>query len=233
LFASAWLHAAFLLGWSLTRSDDAEGHAREPVRVELIVPRPPEEPPPVVPTPEPVAAPSPAPSNRPLAAEPHPTPRWINGSQAPPRTRAERRRADRPAPIRPLFESASDPAVASVPEQPRAATSPTLPEVAATPALAPWRDQVDRILADRWQDADLSVRQRLDGIQGAVVVVFAVDARGRVVERVASRPSGIAELDLLALNTVPPRLPPPPRGTAPVGHRMRFVYENPLIRMRP
>lgn len=180
------------------------------------------------------------PSVRRSARAPRPLP-VIGRRGPPPRSRADRRRRPvRRDAVAELQEAlgfqrpmGSGSGLRMVDGQPRRVAEP-LPRVHELEAgdLRTYLERVEAEVNARWQRSDLSIQRRGLGIQGRVGVRYRIDNRGRVEGLELMRSSGIADLDLLAMRAVPSRLPPPPRGLAPVHHEVLLTYRNPLVEAR-
>ena len=100
----------------------------------------------------------------------------------------------------------------------------------ATP-VGRYRARIDEVVEDRWVRSDLSVHERATGIQGSVVVVFKVEANGKVHDKAITRSSGHPPLDRMAQDAIPERLPrfPTSLERPELFHRYQFHYRNPII----
>ena len=79
--------------------------------------------------------------------------------------------------------------------------------------MSPYMDEIEAVVDARWKElTPLEVRAM--GLQGTAVVDIEIDARGRVVHKELARRSGYAEIDEIALASVPKRVKRPPQGAA-------------------
>ena len=78
---------------------------------------------------------------------------------------------------------------------------------------AAYMDELDAVIRAAWLES-IPVEYKAVGMQGVTTVRFEVDAKGRVVGKEVVRRSGYAELDALALDAIPKRLPRPPEDAA-------------------
>jgi TonB family protein len=97
--------------------------------------------------------------------------------------------------------------------------------------LGRYTDRVHEAIDTLWRAQDLEPDERARGIQGNVTIEFKVFRNGRVSNLELVKSSGHPGLDLIALRSVPRRLPRIPRevGVRSVLQRITFHYRNPLI----
>ena len=101
--------------------------------------------------------------------------------------------------------------------------------------LGRYRNQIDEVIKSRWYARDIDVHQRAQAIQGTTTVEFRVRTSGRVCDVSLVRSSGVLELDRIAVDAIPRRLPRFPRvlrksldGDSVV-QRVSFRYRNPVV----
>lgn len=97
--------------------------------------------------------------------------------------------------------------------------------------LGEYIDQVERQIAERWLKHDLGVHPKGVGIQGQVTVRYAIRNNGKTqAVRIASS-SGVADLDRMALASIPRQLPRIPAGVEreSIEHQIVLRYRNPLL----
>ncbi len=97
--------------------------------------------------------------------------------------------------------------------------------------LGAYINRVERLIAERWSELDLSPHARGVGKQGEVVLRYRILSSGRVDEVSVVRSSGVPELDRMAMASVPPRVPRIPRRVelSTLVHEIVLRYRNPLI----
>lgn len=91
-----------------------------------------------------------------------------------------------------------------------------------------YTERIYAIIQELWYARDLDPHARALGIQGNVTVEFLVHRHGRVSDLQVVKPSGHTEIDRLALQAVPERLPRFPRDLErhSVRQRITFKYRN-------
>ncbi|MBW1877068.1 MAG: TonB family protein, partial [Deltaproteobacteria bacterium] len=103
-------------------------------------------------------------------------------------------------------------------------------DAAETP-LGRYTERVHEAVNELWRAQDLDPDERARGIQGDVTIAFTVVRNGRTSNLELVKSSGHPGLDLLALRSVPRRMPRFPREVRirRVLQRITFHYRNPLI----
>ncbi|HHO51401.1 MAG TPA: TonB family protein, partial [Deltaproteobacteria bacterium] len=97
--------------------------------------------------------------------------------------------------------------------------------------LGAWIQRCEALIAQRWRSRDLDPHARALGLQGQVTVRYVIQGTGRVSEAKVTRSSGNANLDQMALDAIPAKLPRLPRGlrSVPLHHQITLRYRNPLV----
>ena len=103
-------------------------------------------------------------------------------------------------------------------------------ETVGTP-LGVWVARAEQRITTRWGGLDLEPHERALGLQGQVTVRYVVAPNGRVSEVGIARSSGNDQLDRMALDAIPTRLPrlPRERRDRPLHHQITLRYRNPLV----
>lgn len=97
--------------------------------------------------------------------------------------------------------------------------------------LGAYVQRAEALIDRRWRSHDLAPQHRASGVQGQVTVRYVIQPGGRVSDVRVKQSSGNLQLDRMAANAIPGRLPrlPPELADRPLHHQVTLRYRNPVV----